>query len=279
MCKVLLFWERCRSYFAEFSGIGRFRVGQGLLDQITLLETLKFQNKKLEVSDTPYKYFLPLLHQVLDLGRKFGVPVNSGLKEIKKNLIKDLKFEQKLSAELWGGFIQFLMVSAITWLFSFFTKKIAGVNFPGSVLLFIGLMQIAGAVFFHKIYHILYRQVFKYFEEYLLGVLTLKSLVVSQQSVGESLKLAKINNLQQIENKQFRLLNQRLKVLITDWQKAGIPIKVQLDEILEEIWFLQEELFLQFLKKVAALKFLVLALFYLSSFLLLIGSLFTMLGV
>jgi hypothetical protein len=74
--------------------------------------------------------------------------------------------------------------------------------------------------------------------------------------------------------KIFENLSDRVKKLIARLKETGLSPKDETQEIIREIWHLQETNFRKFTKKVQVLKFVILAFFFLPAYFLYLYSIF-----
>ncbi|MCY4524088.1 MAG: hypothetical protein OXB84_05050, partial [Halobacteriovoraceae bacterium] len=201
----------------------------------------------------------------------YGAPMEQILQELRQAIIKDRQFEIKFSEDSKGGFIQFILVSCITWLFLLICQQMIQIQIPEVYQWAMAGLQIMGICFYPMANNFLRKKLFYPFPPYIFTLTTLQSLCQAEMPLGLILKrseLAKLPYRSPLHN-----IYNSIENLIEDWQTHGVPVQNRLNDLLREIWFLQNTRFDLFLKISKLLKFFCLAAFFLSSYLLFLYSL------
>lgn len=250
-------------------------VAQQIINQLSNFENeLQFSDKRGGKEIPQYKFYTLLIEKILLYNRKYGAPMRKIIVDIRGGLIRDDQFERKLRKEFCGGIGQFLFISIITWFFVFMSQLITEVSITFDVFVIIGLMQITGIGLFYFFYSKWKKYTFLNFADYFYSLYAMRSLSEIGLSVRQVLHESIIAGLISKEVKIFKNINLRLKRAVDSWQKRGSPVQQELKEITDELWFIQDENFRSFIKKVGILKFFILATFFLSSYFVYLSYLF-----
>jgi hypothetical protein len=94
---------------------------------------------------------------------------------------------------------------------------------------------------------------------------TLQTLSEVGLSVKETLQEARIADLVSTAGR-WPYIQEALEKMCSAWQQQGHSPALTIQELLEEVYFCQEECFQLFLKKIFLLKFFILVGFYLSTY-------------
>ena len=220
-----------------------------------------------------YKFFTSLIKSILQYGRNFGAPVGKILQNLRQGMIKDRQFEIKFVDERRGALAQFFLVTCITWTFLLICRQMVDVKTPLVYQGTIAGLQILGTCIYLGGVVFLRRKLFYPFPPYIFTLTTLQALSQAEIPLGLILKKSKLQDL--INGPPLCHIHGAVETLIDDWQTRGSPVQGRLKDLLEETWFLQEMRFDLFLKTSKLLKFFCLAVFFLSSYLLYLYSLFS----
>ena len=245
--------------------------GQLLIEILGRLDVPEWFQKRAEILP-PYKFYTHLIKSILEYGRNFGAPVGKILHNLRQGLIKDRQFEIKFADEKKGGLAQFFLITCVTWAFLFICRQMIQVQTPLFYQIIIAGLQITGVCLYLGGNYLLRKKLFLAFPPYIFTLTTLQALAQAEIPLGLILKKSGLGSLDNC----FPLthVHKAIEGLIDDWQSKGIPVQGRLNDLLEEIWFLQNTRFEHFLKISNLLKFFCLAGFFLSSYLLYLYSLF-----
>ena len=221
-----------------------------------------------------YKFYTDLILKLLDYGRRFGAPIKKLLREIRSGLARDERFDRKLGREFWGGIIQLCLITFITWLFIYMSVLLVKAPLNYLFLFLIILLQLSGFIFYISFFKWWRHKLFAPLSHYFGSLYILRSLSEVGVAMRSCLAEAAIDQLLQRDVKLLKYVNKHLRQVVNDWQKKGSPIRQELAELVEELWFLQEQQFVAFNKRLVALKFSILICFFLSAYFLYLFSLF-----
>ncbi len=222
-----------------------------------------------------YKFFTTLTVALLDHARKYGASIKQSVKELRQALGRDIASEREISALVRASYIQFAIVSSVTWIFVTVSKVVAEIEVNLNSLILMIVLQLMGAAIFYFLCPRLRRHYFSKLDSFLSAQYKFKGLCAAGLGTALVVKKSGLDQLLVAEYKgDLALLKLRLLSLIKRWQKSGQSILGEWDDGLEESWALHKLYFSHYLKAMEALKFTLLALFFLSSYFIFIGSLF-----
>jgi len=281
LCTVIVFllpssfFERILSYFELMKMKIRWRL---LKRGEALLLWLIHHSGNTPVAPTDlvalpqYKFYTDILVELLEHLRRFGGPRSALLLSFRKQLKDDLQFEMKIDRLVFGGICQFLAISLITWFFILMTSFVAGFHADSLILWIVLCLQMVGGVLFYYLISKKKREKLAPFTTFYKVIAIIKLTIGTGISVGECLNRSGIAAIMTPTFKWGVHLKERLNLLVTLWQREGGAMATALDEIMDELLFLRDEDFERLQKVATALKFLILTLFYLSSYLLFVFS-------
>lgn len=259
--------DRVHSSYSEF--VLKFRAG----DAQRLLLYLSRESR----GEVPqYKYFSEILITLLEFKRNFGLGISKTKSDLKKALVKDSQFERKISSQVKGAFSQSIMVGIIVWGFAYMAGVFVERSPPTFIFIIMGFLQVSGAIILYLSLKYLRMKKFKNLNLYFYSLYSLKCFASSGCSTAQVISMSRVESLKEIKEKDLELLRSRVIELVTLWKLSGRPIKDEIDELIDELHFILELRFESFLKQLIGLKFLVLSVFFLSSYLIYILGLFTM---
>ncbi len=264
-------------YGSQLKQLSNVYSGELLLFKLTMLSSdLNVGKVGSSIELHSYKFYTNLLEELLTYKRQFGISLSKILIPIRNGIKKDFQFEKKIQNELLGGIVQFLFVSMITWLFSFMVYKMVNLGSSFTTKMIILVLQIIGLTLYCVIYRIQKNKQFRIFEIYFKVLFSLLSLMDVGLPSSKVLNNSNFHLIDEFQDKHFFIVNKKLKGLVDVYKNNGHQIKGDLEGLLEEIYFLQDERFEQFLKFLTLLKFSILSLFFLSAYFIYLFTLFSL---
>ncbi len=252
--------------------IGRAELLQSYLSS---LETQISQGNKLKLSLIPhYSFYTQLLEKLIEGHRKFGMSLKVTLQELKSNLIKEIQFEKKCLVVQNNGKLQFVMMSLTTWGFIFFTSFMVEVKMRLFDFFIILFLQFLGAICFFKVSQVIKERCFSKYTLVIERLYLFVNMVDLGFSNGRAISESLVLEGPMAKEEVFLPCASRLDQAIMKWKDAGISPKGECKDILEEIWHQKTMSFEQYLKQLEALKFSVLAGFYLPAYFYYLYSIF-----
>lgn len=255
--------------------IGEIYRGQELLLAISELEARIALGIKFISGILPkYNFYTDLLEQLFESHRRLGIGIKKFIPEIRLALIRDLQFEKKILDEILSGVMQFLVIAATTWCFVFLSKSLVEITLDTATILLMLTLQLLGTVLFFYLVGTLKTKVFTPFSKAIEELYLFSALLDLGLPLNEVLQRSAILQGSLMSHKNFEQLALRLKKLVARMRESGLSPKDEVQEIIREIWHLQEVHFLKFTKMVQGLKFSILAFFFLPAYFLYLHSIF-----
>lgn len=225
---------------------------------------------KFSINYPEVQIYNQLWRKILRWSRLFGLNLGEYKKLIRKRIWEERKNFRRKREEVRGIYYQMIFTLLITFSLSLsFTVFSKRESFEDLYLIFfIGLL---GMVLFKYRSQKLKRAVFWGYDtlsEGLYGMEILAKLNLSPDLLWKESKLREFNQ------KKFRDLMDRLKFLMEQYHLTGQPIVTELGEIIEEIYFLKEEDYESYLKRLKIMKIFYLSLFFIAPYFYFIFSFF-----
>jgi hypothetical protein len=277
--QVLEFYESFRRFVAQkvriLPFIGEIYRGEELLLSLSVCEAKAAFGSKMLTNVLPqFKFYTDLIDQLFMVHRQEGVGIKKNISEIRQALIRDVQFEKKILDEILSGFMQFLVIAATTWSFVFLSKNLVSIPLDFmTVVLMLALEGLGAFVFFQVVRHFKVR-IFHSFSKAIEELYLFSSLMDAGVPLNDVIQKSGIMFGQLSLHKNFKNLDERLKKVIARMKETGLSPKEETQEIIREIWHMQEVFFLKFTKMVVILKFSILAFFYLPAYFLYLYSIF-----
>ncbi|MDD4972796.1 MAG: hypothetical protein PHY93_00515 [Bacteriovorax sp.] len=255
--------------------IGEIECGRELLIAFTDCEAKISLGIKILPSFLPrYKFYTNLLEQLFETHRRLGIGIKKFIPEIRSGLIRDLQFEKKVLDEIIGGLLQFLVIATTTWSFVFLSASLVQIPLSKSTIFFMLALQLGGVVVFFQLVKIVKSKTFLKFSKAIEELYLFSTLLEIGLPLNEILLRSGILQGNLINFKIFENLSDRIKKLIARLKETGLTPRDETQEIIREIWHLQEENFQKFTKIVQVLKFSILVFFFLPAYFLYLYSIF-----
>jgi hypothetical protein len=256
--------------------IGDLERGQELLLAFSDCEAkLSIGQKILPNSLIQFKFYTHLLEQLLDANRQFGIGIKKCIPEIRSGLINDLQFEKKILDEILSTFLQFIVIAATTWSFVFLSQSLVQIPVSKTLIFVMLTLQIGGVcLFLFAMKTIKFKTFFK-FSKAIEELYLFSSLLEIGHSLNGILKKSGILEGALVKYQLFSPLSDRISLLISRLKETGLSPKDETQEIIRQIWQLQEQNFLKFTKILQVLKFSILAFFFLPAYFLYLYAIFT----
>jgi hypothetical protein len=249
--------------------------GERLLEFFPNLEAKLSMGLKTTAIEIPqYKFYTTFLFELLQVYQKRGINLKIILPELRGNLIKDLLFEKKLKSNVLGGNLQFFVITLTTWGFIFFSSRVASLPLAFSSIMIICLLQLMGVIIFNAFLKKIKNFIFYKFDQAIERLYLFVSLVEIGLPVSQILAESKVLEGELMKHKAFSPCASRLTSLVKRWSENGISPKIESGEIIKELWNLKEMSFERFLKYLDALKFSILAFFFLPAYFFYLYSIF-----
>lgn len=255
--------------------IGEMNRGHALLNAFSDCEAKISLGLKILPSFLPqFKFYTGLLEQLFVAHRVLGISIKKFIPEIRNGLIRDLQFEKKVLDELLSGLLQYFMIAGTTWSFVFLSSSIVQIPLSKSILVFMLALQLCGIAVFFLLVKKLKSKTFNKFSRAIEELYLFRSLLEIGLPLNEILSRSGILQGNLVSFKVFESLAERMKKLIARLKETGLSPRDEAQEIICQIWQLQEENFQKFTKIVQVLKFSILVFFFLPAYFLYLYSIF-----
>lgn len=277
--KLLNFYSNSLTLFKKkkksWPLLGEIYRGEELLIAFSECEARISLGLKMVSNTLPkYKFYTDLLDQLFELNRKQGIGIKKFIPEIRLALIRDLQFEKKVFDEIVSGFMQFLVIAATTWSFVFLSSKLVEIPLNKGIALMMLVLEIIGSILFFQMIKKVKFKSFSKFSKAVEELYLFTSLIEVGLPLNEVLLRSNILQGSLSSQKTFENLSERMRKLISRMKENGLSPKDEAQEIIREIWHLQEVYFQKFTKIVQLLKFSILAFFFLPAYFLYLYSIF-----
>lgn len=228
------------------------------------------QSQKSNIFAYPrYKYFTKLMERILKITKIYGVSWHLAGETFRNILASDLKWERKIQQEFKSGLFQVFCLVFFIWIFIIMSQKsLPEYNDMTKFKTFILVYQLMGLFIYVKMANHLRFNIFKSFEGLAFSVQTLRSLLVVGINFKKLIELSKFAELNQKFKNPLAHIFERLELSVKFWKEQGISPKEELDRLLLELSFAQEIILGQLAQKLMVLKFFVMSIFFLGSYLL-----------
>lgn len=219
-----------------------------------------------------YKGYGMVLEQILLAHRRVGINLNKSIFSLRTNLHKDLLWEGKVLDETKNSMMQFFIISIITWAFGFSMAHSLNAPIPTLAIVLVLIFQLFGLIVYQLLETVLEKKLLQKYRTFdqklcLLSLLLKTNLsyqeTVEQSGIGAMLELSWEGEL----NKLAKAVTRMLK----SWKYQGNSIDSELLEIRNEVSFVIDQKFQNYLGYLKAVKFTTLALFYLCPYFMLVG--------
>ena len=98
-------------------------------------------------SDIPrYGFFSSIIESLVKIRKTYGVDIKKALRELRKAILKDYKQKRKLRSELFGLYLQYMMLLIFTWGFLFQLLGTIKINVTSSQILLLIFQKMDGLV-------------------------------------------------------------------------------------------------------------------------------------
>lgn len=260
-------------------GINQLRDQKEFIDAIVELGSISggfnFKGESKGIKELPqYKFYTQLVYKFIQYCRRFGIPFNKIIINLRDGVVADHRFERKLAQEFRGGVFQFAFIAVVTWIFIYFASTLLNINPPKIFLIIIASLHLSGVLIFVILLRYLRLKIFGDFETFFHGLYTFQALSSIGLPLATIIAESDFDKIYEIKNCKFHHVKDRLQRLIIGLQQSGSPVEEEIRQLIGESWFLQEQGFEEFKNKQTGCKFLVITLFYLSSYFIFILSLF-----
>jgi hypothetical protein len=136
------------------------------------------------------------------------------------------------------------------------------------------ILQILGFIAFYFATSFMKKNKFIAFSSAFEELYLFRALVEVRLPIKVILSESKILSGSLVSSKVFNILSRRLTYSVERWKSSGVSPREESDELINEVWYLQEEQFLDFIKKLEVLKFVIMALLFLPAYFIYLAAIF-----
>ena len=208
-----------------------------------------------------YKFYSRWIYLLLGNVKRLGIAPQKFLRDVVKALKNDINFEKKSHESLTGGIYQSLVMIIISWIFVVLCRM-NDLVVDSSFYLIITAAHILGIVFFLLLFKFIKNRRLKDYAILFPALYFYKSFVEIGLAISEVIQLSNVDDVFKIKNEEFKFILLRLKAVNNNFHK-GLPVKQDLEQLIEDILSLQDYKFTAVNKELNAVKFVLLITFYL----------------
>ena len=266
-------WQRGVGVFSRINSQFKGRRRRGILYRGYALQRLLGEGRPTE--DVPrYKFYTDLFLTLIRFNRTYGSPLKGPLSRLQQHLSRDIQFEQRVQGIRRESVAQFVLMSGIIWFFMLVAGQAFELPRNIRVDMSVAILQGMGWLCFYFLDGVLKRIHLKWFAGVAGPLYSFDSLLQTGLSCGEMIKISRIGEALDIFEKMFPRHHLRLEGMLRKWRERGAPLSEEWKLFLQEIWGQIEEKCGTYAKCLQVVKFLVLVLFFLSSYFVYLSSLF-----
>ncbi len=259
-------------FYLEKRQRNQLRTGEKLINWMTCRgsnQDLLFCSKGEKESEQGYKFYTGLVNEILFYKRELGGYQKKNFQVVKKALLGDIRFEKKVEKEMRGSLFQYICLGIITWVFIGGSHQILGekISMRLEVLLFILCFQLTGVLFYQVICEKLKKKDFYFFNLYYAPLFRFFSLIYLNLPVGMILEKSGFEVFYRKEPSDWRAVLEDLRGLIDRWKSQGGEVRSELNDIVEEVYFLRDLSFEKYKEKIQFLRLIFLGVFFLGPYL------------
>jgi hypothetical protein len=198
-----------------------------------------------------------------------GADIFEGLKTIRSGLTLEIKNEMKVRSVESASIYQYLVLTVVTWVFVLILRQQVAVD----VFFLIGVsffLQVMGLMIHFALKKTIKARLFKDFDRYFEVLYSLKALCSIEIPISSLMERAGVTSLQKSPAKVLVPIHERLMVIVRSQLQGGQDPRTDLQNLSDELWHLRESCLEQYFKSLMVLRYSMVFLFYLPSFLVVI---------
>lgn len=216
-----------------------------------------------ERSEIPrFKFYSDLASSALTHARSYGSFPREILWEWREGINKEVQFEKKWAGLRNGGWAQFGLFALITWSFVCLTAQTLSSPFSVELLLLVSGLQLTGLLLYWPLMMWLSSTRLEGFGVLLESLYVLRSLSGAGLSAQSVLQKAKVEGIEGIKNSRLREIKKRVQDITQMYQQKGVPLTKETQLLLQEVWFIREEVLQQIIKSIDHIKLAILLVFF-----------------
>lgn len=204
-------------------------------DASALIEVIwRLKSGNLATEIPKYKFFSGIVQRLVVFKKEYGGTIIPALDEIRSNIRLSVKMDKKIKDLVQGTIFQYLMISAIIFVFLSLVEIILAISVSSiTKILILGYLGF-GLLVSRQILALLRKKVFGTFEVYMTSLYTFKILMGLGVPLSSAIEESKIKFLP--SSKQFNPIRNRLFELVKLVQTQGAKGVSEFDLISQELW-------------------------------------------
>ena len=222
-----------------------------------------------------YKFYSEVVETLLSLARKMGGKYQDALFFLRQGLQADLQSEKKLKELLLGTVLQIAFMIMLTWGFIIGASFLVEVKTKMSFLLIILSWQLIGLISLPWLIKHFRKKLFEDLGKLWKILFVFKSLNKLPLSRSEILTISGAVDLEKIKQKNLQPIVEKLLLLCQKSREQGINSDDELSVLMKELRFIETWHFELFEKRLVTIKLILMAVFFLPSYL---AFIFNLLG-
>lgn len=215
--------------------------------------------------DQEYKFFTQLFLYLIGIKQEWGSDIKSEVHYLKRWLRVDYGYERKIAGSLFNGIAQMLSISIILTLFFWlFTQELKMDKFSFTSL---WLIHASGIAFFCFFYIVLRKYTFALFSYLFYLLLGLRSRISLGGECYSYFKELRVESFLQLKRSHFDTIVLYLQEILKKVHDTGDISTEYIDDALLECEEVFKQRHILFNQQLSILKFFILAIFFLGSYL------------
>ena len=265
-------------FYLEKEHRNQLRAGEKLINWMTCWTSnrdfFSFSKGKEETGEG-YKFYTGLVNEILLYNRELGGYSKKNFQVVKKALLGDIRFEKKVEKEMRGSFFQYVCLGLVTWFFIGGSHQILGEKISISLkkLLLILCFQMAGVLLYQVVCRRVKKKDFYFFNLYYGPLFRFFILIHLNLPVGVVLEKSGFEVFYKERPLSWKPVLEDLRSLINKWKNQGGEVRSELDDIVEEVYFLRDLSFEKYKEKIQFLRLIFLGIFFLGPYLFYLSAL------
>lgn len=224
-----------------------------------------------EIQDTgklpPYKFYSEVVEVLLQLARKMGGNYQESLLFLREGLQIDRQFEKKIKEAATGTYLQMGLMMILTWGFIIGAMGLVEVKIASLNLVLIFTWQSCGLALLPVLMKHFRKNYFGDIGKIWKMLFVLKALQKVPLSRSEVLTYAGVQELSTIKQASLQELVSKFKDMCLKTLKLGAGYEEEVKYLMEELRFQEKWHFELFEKRLTVIKLILLAVFFLPSYL------------
>ena len=234
------------------------------------LKSFSFGNRSelgQKVTLPKYKFYTEVVELLLSLARRMGGNYQDSLLFLREGLKGDRQFEKKLRESVLGIWLQMILMMILTWTFILTALALTEVRIGFPKLFLIVLWQSLGLTSLPFLLKHFRKKFFEDIGKLWRMLFVLNSLNKVPLSRTEIFTLAGVQELKNIQQKSIQHIVEKLKDTCQQAMKNGGSYSQEVTGLMDELRFQEKWHFELFEKRMTVIKLMLLAVFFLPSYL------------